>query len=38
MILICGAGLNVHDGKVTYRAVAETHGYEFVDPNDVVGG
>jgi alanine dehydrogenase len=22
-------GLNVHDGKVTYKAVAEAHGYEF---------
>ncbi len=30
------AGLNIHDGKVTYRAVAETHGLEFVDPKDVI--
>jgi alanine dehydrogenase len=22
-------GLNTHDGKVTYKAVAEAHGYEF---------
>lgn len=26
------AGLNVHDGKVTYQAVAESLGYDFVDP------
>jgi len=25
-------GLNVHDGKVTYKAVADDLGYEFVDP------
>jgi alanine dehydrogenase len=22
-------GLNTHEGKVTYKAVAEAHGYEF---------
>ena len=22
-------GLSTHDGKVTYKAVAEAHGYEF---------
>ena len=22
-------GLNTHDGKVAYKAVAEAHGYEF---------
>jgi alanine dehydrogenase len=22
-------GLNTHDGKVTFRAVAEAHGYEY---------
>jgi alanine dehydrogenase len=22
-------GLNTHNGKVTYKAVAEAHGYEF---------
>ncbi|WP_322500661.1 alanine dehydrogenase [Streptomyces rochei] len=25
-------GLNTHDGKVTYREVAEAHGLEYVDP------
>ena len=25
-------GLNVHSGKVTYRAVAEVLGYHYVDP------
>ena len=24
-----GKGLNTHDGKVTYKAVAEAHGYEY---------
>lgn len=26
------SGLNIHAGKVTYQAVAEAQGYEFVDP------
>ena len=26
-------GLNVHGGKVTYKAVADAFGYEFVDPH-----
>ncbi len=30
------AGLNVHKGNVTYKAVAETFGHKFVSPNDVV--
>ncbi len=29
-------GLNVHDGKVTYKAVADALGYEFVDPKSVL--
>ncbi|MBC6438933.1 MAG: alanine dehydrogenase [Rhodospirillales bacterium] len=29
-------GLNVHDGKVTYKAVADALGYDFVDPNSVL--
>ena len=31
-------GLNVAGGKVTYRAVAEALGYDFVDPRTVLGG
>ncbi|BFM05531.1 alanine dehydrogenase [Halioxenophilus aromaticivorans] len=27
------AGLNVHDGKVTYQAVADSLGYDYVDPS-----
>ncbi len=30
-------GLNVHDGKVTYRAVAEELGYDYVPVEDVLG-
>ena len=30
------AGLNVHKGQVTYKAVADVFGHEFVDPNSVV--
>jgi alanine dehydrogenase len=30
------AGLNVHDGKVTYRAVAEAHGLPFVSAETVL--
>ncbi len=29
-------GLNVHDGKVVYKAVADALGYDFVDPGDVL--
>jgi alanine dehydrogenase len=29
-------GVNVLDGKVTYRAVAEAHGYEFTPLADVL--
>ena len=29
-------GLNVHDGKVTYKAVADDLGYDFVDPNTLL--
>lgn len=30
------AGLNIYQGKVTYQAVAEAHGYEFVSPESVL--
>ena len=30
------AGLNVHAGKVTYKAVADALGYDFQDPNDAL--
>jgi len=30
------AGLNVHKGDVTYKAVADVFGHEYVDPNSVV--
>ena len=30
------AGLNVHKGHVTYKAVADAFGHEFVDPSSVV--
>jgi len=30
------AGLNVHKGQVTYKAVADVFGYEFVDPSSVL--
>jgi alanine dehydrogenase len=29
------AGLNVHKGDVTYKAVADVFGYEFVEPSSV---
>jgi alanine dehydrogenase len=29
-------GLNVHAGKVTYKAVAEVLGYDFVDPREAL--
>ena len=31
------AGLNIYRGSVTYRAVAEAHGYSFVSPETVLG-
>jgi len=30
------AGLNVHSGRVTYKAVAEDLGYDFLDPADAL--
>lgn len=30
------AGLNIYRGKVTYQAVAEAHGHEFVSPESVL--
>ncbi len=30
------AGLNIYRGKVTYQAVAEAHGYEYVSPETVL--
>ncbi|MWJ27361.1 alanine dehydrogenase [Halomonas sp. ZH2S] len=30
-------GLNVHDGRVTYQAVADAFGLEYTDPASVVG-
>ena len=30
------AGLNVHKGHVTYKAVADVFGYEYVDPKSLV--
>jgi alanine dehydrogenase len=30
------AGLNVHKGDVTYKAVADVFGYEFVDPSKIL--
>lgn len=32
------AGLNVHQGRVTYAAVAEDLGYEYVDPQTALAG
>ncbi len=29
------AGLNVHKGQVTYKAVADVFGYEFIDPKKI---
>jgi len=29
-------GLNVHDGKITYKAVADALGYEYVDPETLI--
>jgi alanine dehydrogenase len=31
-------GLNVCDGEVTYKAVADAHGFEYVAPAKVLGG
>lgn len=30
-------GLNVHDGKITYKAVADVLGYKFVEPKAALG-
>ncbi len=30
------AGLNVHHGKVTYKAVADDLGYKFIDPQEAI--
>ena len=30
------AGLNVFDGMITYRAVAEALGHKFFDPQDLI--
>ncbi len=30
-------GLNVHEGRITYRAVAEAQGYEYTEPMAVLG-
>ena len=30
------AGLNVHKGSVTYKAVADTFGYKFLSPNEAI--
>ena len=30
------AGLNVHKGHVTYKAVADTFGHQYVDPGEAI--
>jgi len=30
------AGLNVHKGNITYKAVADVFGHKFVSPNEVI--
>jgi len=30
------AGLNIHKGQITYKAVADVFGYEFVDPEKII--
>ena len=30
------AGLNVHKGNVTYKAVADTFGHKFLSPKDAI--
>ena len=30
------AGLNVHKGHVTYKAVADVFGYTYVDPGEAI--
>jgi alanine dehydrogenase len=30
------AGLNVHKGQVTYKAVADVFGHEFVSPHEAI--
>ena len=31
------AGLNVHKGQVTYKAVADVFGHKYIAPADVIG-
>ena len=30
------AGLNVYKGQVTYKAVADVFGHEYIDPNKII--
>ena len=30
------AGLNIHKGQVTYKAVADTFGHKFLPPNEAI--
>ena len=30
-------GLNVFKGQVTYKAVADTFGYKYTSPNELIG-
>ena len=30
------AGLNIYKGQVTYKAVADVFGHEYVDPNKII--
>ena len=32
------AGLNIHRGSVTYKAVSETLGYDYITPEDAIAG
>jgi len=29
-------GLNIFKGKVTYKAVADTFGYKYISPNELI--
>ena len=31
------AGLNIHDGKVTYEAVSKALGYDYTSPESILG-
>jgi len=31
------AGLNIYKGNVTYKAVADTFGYKYISPNELIG-